>query len=79
MGIHDSGEESIMDEDDAQSFLDVTNQTFNAMVDHLDVDYTIVEAKLPSYKKQFTTQQTALLQKEINKRKSAKAVKQASK
>lgn len=79
MGIHDSGEDSIMDEDDAQGLVDVTNQVFNAMLDHMDIDYTVVEAKLPSYKKQFTAQQIAVLQKEINKRKSAKAVKQASK
>ena len=79
MGIHDSGEDSIMDEDDAQGLVDVTNQVFNAMLDHMDIDHTVVEAKLPSYKKQFTAQQIAVLQKEINKRKSAKAVKQASK
>lgn len=78
MGIHDSGEDSIMDEDDAQALNDMTSQTFNAMLDHLDIDYKVVEAKLPGYKKQFTTQQVALLQKEINKRKSARAVKQAS-
>ena len=79
MGIHDSGEDSIMDEDDAQGLVDVNNQVFNAMLDHMDIDYTVVEAKLPSYKKQFSAQQIAVLQKEINKRKSAKAVKQASK
>lgn len=79
MGIHDSGEDSIMDEDDANDLNDMVNQKFTAMVDHLDIDYVMVESKLPTYSKQFTSAQMTFLKKEINKRKSAKAVKQASK
>ena len=68
-----------MDEDDANDLNDMVNQKFTAMVDHLDIDYAMVESKLPSYSKQFTPAQMTFLKKEINKRKSAKAVKQASK
>ena len=78
-GIFESDEDSIMDEDDASELQKVSNDVYSAMVNHLDIDYSYVEERMPMYKKQFTTQQIANLQKEINKRKSEKAVQQASK
>jgi len=79
MGIYDSGEDSIMDEDDAEQLNSVNKEVYTSMVNHLDVDYTVVESKLPKYEKQFSSTQISFLKQEINKRKSDKAVKQATK
>ena len=79
MGIYDSGEDSIMDEDDAEQLNSVNREVYNNMVNHLDVDHTAVESKLPKYERQFTSKQISYLKQEINKRKSNKAIKQANK
>ena len=79
MGIYDSGEDSIMDEDDAEQLNSVNKEVYTSMVNHLDVDYTVVESKLPKYEKQFSSAQISYLKQEINRRKSDKAIKQANK
>jgi len=78
-GIYESFEDTIMDEDDAVQLEGVSNNTYNAMLDHLDVDYKYVEQQLPKYRKSFTTDQVTYLVEQIKQRKSAKAVAQASK
>ena len=83
LGIVDSGEDTIMDEHEAKELQEVKaveiNQVFDNMVAHIEVDYSVVEAKIPAYKNQLTSDQVSQLKKLINKKKSEKATKLASK
>jgi hypothetical protein len=83
LGIVDSGEETIMDEDEAKELQQVKAQdsmtVYESMVNHIPVDYTVVEQRIPANKGTLTSEQLKNLKSLINAEKSKKAVKQASK
>lgn len=83
LGIVNSGEDSIMDEEEAKELsrtkLMDANDVYANMLAHISVDYTIVEAKIPAYKNQLSSQQISELTKLINVEKSKKAVAKATK
>lgn len=83
LGIVDSGEETIMDEDEAKELQQVKAQdsmtVYENMVNHIAVDYTVVEQRIPANKGILTSEQLKNLKSLINAEKSKKAVKQASK
>lgn len=82
LGIVNSGEDSIMDEDEAKELsrtkLTDANDVYANMLAHISVDYTVVEAKIPAYKNQLSSQQISELTKLINVEKSKKAVAKAT-
>lgn len=82
LGIVNSGEDSIMDEDEAKELsrtkLMDANDVYANMLAHISVDYTVVEAKIPAYKNQLSSQQISELTKLINVEKSKKAVAKAT-
>lgn len=83
LGIVDSGEETIMDEDEAKELQQVKAQdsmtVYENMVKHIPVDYTVVEQRIPANKGILTSEQLKNLKSLINAEKSKKAVKQANK
>ena len=83
LGIVDSGEETIMDEDEAKELQQVKAQdsmtVYENMVNHIPVDYTVVEQRIPANKGILTSEQLKNLKSLINAEKSKKAVKQANK
>jgi hypothetical protein len=52
---------------------------YDRMVNHIPVDYTVVEQRIPANKGTLTSEQLKNLKSLINAEKSKKAVKQASK
>ena len=54
------------------------NDVYANMLAHISVDYTVVEAKIPAYKNQLSSQQISELTKLINVEKSKKAVAKAT-
>ena len=83
LGIVDSAEDSIMDEDDAKELQQVKAQeqtsVFENMKAHIPVDYSVVEARLPANKNLLTSDQLKELKSLINAEKSKVAIKQAKK
>jgi len=83
LGIVDSGEDTIMDEHEAKELQHVKATSiqgaYENMLSYIDTDYSVVEAKIPAYKNQLTSDQISTLKKKINEKKSGKALKQASK
>ena len=83
LGIVDSGAETILDEDEAKELQQVKAQdsmtVYENMVNHIPVDYTVVEQRIPANKGILTSEQLKNIKSLINAEKSKKAVKQASK
>lgn len=83
LGIVNSGEDTIMDEDEAKELtrnkLQDASEAYANMLAHIPVDYTVVESRLPFYKNQLTSQQMTELKKLINVEKAKKAVAKATK
>lgn len=83
LGIVNSGEDTIMDEDEAKELsrtkLQDASELFANMVAHIPVDFTVVESKIPAYKNQLSSQQISELTKLINVEKAKKAVAKATK
>jgi hypothetical protein len=83
LGIVDSGEDTIMDEDEAKELQQVKQQdsinVYQNMVDHIPIDYTVVEKRIPANKGLLTSEQLKNLKSLINAEKSKKATKQAIK
>ncbi len=83
LGIVDSGEDSIMDEDEAKELQ--RNKTSNgsdiyqSMLAYVTVDYNAVEKRIPANKSLLTSDQIKELKTLINAEKSKKAIAQASK
>ena len=83
LGIVNQDEDTIMDEDEAKELSNVKAQdsqsAYDNMLEYIDIDFKVVEQRLPSYKDQFTSEQVSTIKKKINAKKSSKAVAQASK
>lgn len=83
LGIVDSGEESIMDEDEAKELQQVKVQdsmgVYESMVKHIPVDFTVVEQRIPANKGILTSEQLKNLKSLINAEKSKRALEQATK
>mgnify|MGYP003137603311 CR=1 FL=1 len=73
-GIVDTGEETIMDENEAEELNRTTlsdiDQAYNNMKDYIKTDVQIVEKRLPKYKNQFSSLQISTLKKAINEEKA---------
>jgi len=83
LGIVDSGEDSIMDEDEAKELQRVKassgSDVYQSMLAYVTVDYTAVEKRIPANKSLLTSEQIKELKTLINAEKSKKAITQASK
>ncbi len=82
-GINDSAEDTIMDEDEAKELQKVKSvgidAIFNDMLEHIKIDYSVVEQRLPAYKNQMSSDQISTLKKSINAQKSKVATSKATK
>lgn len=83
LGIVDSGEDSIMDEDEAKELQRVKasngSEIYQSMLSYITVDYNAVEKRIPANKSLLTAEQIKELKSLINAEKSKKAIAQASK
>lgn len=83
LGIVDSGEDTIMDEHEAKELEQVKQQNsinvYQNMVDHIPIDYTVVEQRIPANKGLLTSEQLKTLKSMINAEKSKRATKLANK
>lgn len=83
LGIVDSEEDSIMDEDEASELQrnkgSSGSDIFKSMLAYVSVDYNAVEKRIPANKSNLTNEQIKELKYLINSEKSKKAIAQASK